>query len=222
MHYNVKPKVYPSPWRLYWDLHAALRRQWVICSLLFMCGLVPPACAGLQEEATPPAVVHPFLSKADGVLMRDTGTDPSGLLRWESHFTPAWLWAALLQELFEILSFLWPSLWKQLVKLNDFKEQLSRISGEINKSVPWNWQATRCCPQSGTVWAEQVPWLGDHGVAWSRWTVISCFCQTVCIILCGGVGFFLVKKEGRGRSAGVEVVPPAFHKTVNSWQAVGV
>lgn len=36
------------------------------------------------------------------------------------------------------------------------------------------------------------------------------------------VGFFLVKKEGRGRSAGVEVVPPAFHRIVNSWQAVGV
>lgn len=85
------------------------------------------------------------------------------------------------------------------MKLNDFKEQLLSISEEINKSVPQNQQATCCCPQTGTVWAEKVPWLGDRGTAWSTWTVISCLRQTVCIILCGVFLVFFKSRRGKGQ-----------------------
>lgn len=48
-------------------------------------------------------------------------------------FNPAWPWGALLQDGFKVLPFSLQSLWKQLVKLEDFKEQLLRISEEINR-----------------------------------------------------------------------------------------
>lgn len=80
-------------------------------------------------------------------------------------FSPAWPWGILLQEGFKVLPFPWQSLWKQLVKLDYFKEQLLRICEEMNRSTR-NQQAMCCCLQTGTIWAEEV--LCDPGMAWSR------------------------------------------------------
>lgn len=133
------PEDCPETW------HCSVR---AVCHLpsLFTCGLVPSACAGLWEEATPPC--HgPSVGRWSPD--EECWVRPSGLLQWQSHFTAAWLRGALLQGDFRVLSFLR----KVFVKLNDFKEQLLRITEEIHESVPWNRQATCCCPQTGTVWA---------------------------------------------------------------------
>lgn len=75
-------------------------------------------------------------------------------------FSPAQPWGALLQEGFKGLPFSWQSL-DTLVKLDDFKEQLVRISEEMNRCASKS-AAMCCCPQPGTIWTEEV--LCDLGL----------------------------------------------------------
>lgn len=111
----------------------------------------PPACGGLCKEET-----HRALTK-------DTGINPSGLL-WCHSVLPGH------EELCcrrGSRSCPFPgkvfgdSLWNLIILKNSLKELVRKWI-----DVPQNQQATCCCPQTSTIWAEEVPY--DLGMVWSR------------------------------------------------------
>lgn len=129
------------------------------CPWLVTCGLLPSLCRALQERDTS---CQSTWSPGRGYWDQPIRTSLIS-------FSPAWPWGALLQEGFKVLPFPWQSLWKQLVKLDDFKEQLLRIREEMNKctsksashlllSPDWHHMSWR-----SAVW----PWYG-----WSRCHVL--------------------------------------------------
>lgn len=112
-----------SPWRLCWDLQTALWGQGepsLGCSPVVFS---PSLCRAVQGR------VH-LLWKHMEPWQRILGSTHQDFL---VSFSPAWPWGALLQEGFKVLPFPWQSLWKELVKLDYFKEELLRISEEMSK-----------------------------------------------------------------------------------------